>query len=52
MIGFWDLKLTGAPPLLSFVVRPHQHRTAVNHTLNVLSQFDAVFRDRLSSIGV
>jgi hypothetical protein len=24
MIGFWDFKLSGAPPLLSFGVRPIQ----------------------------
>ncbi len=24
MIGFWDFKLAGAPPLLSWVVRPQR----------------------------
>ena len=26
MIRFWDFKLSGAPPLLSFIVRPPERR--------------------------
>jgi hypothetical protein len=62
MIGFWDFKLSGAPPLLSFGVRPHQsaaiERTVLmfhtNPPLNALDDFALIasqtynFGDRAS----
>jgi hypothetical protein len=39
-IGFWDFKLTGAPPLLSCVVRPHTNNLAAMRIEDYAPQYE------------